>query len=71
MPHLHAVFVERCSKTAAAIAAPSEVPVPRPSSSSAIRLAGVALCKAAAVSASSTKKVDCTPESNLVPYSLS
>ena len=56
--NLQEVFAERWSSTAAAIAAPSHVAVPRPSSSRATRLAGVALLRAAAVSASSTKKVD-------------
>jgi len=56
--NLQQVFAERWSSTAAAIAAPSDVAVPRPSSSRATRLAGVALLRAAAVSASSTKKVD-------------
>ena len=55
---LQRVFADRCSSTAAAMAAPSEVAVPLPSSSKATRLAGVALFRAAAVSASSTKKVD-------------
>lgn len=57
--YLQQVLAERCSSTAAAIAAPSEVAVPLPSSSSATKLAGVARLRAAAVSASSTKKVDC------------
>lgn len=55
---LQRVFADRCSSTAAAMAAPSEVAVPLPSSSKATRLAGVALFRAAAVSASSTKNVD-------------
>ena len=55
---LQQVLDDRCSSTAAAMAAPSEVAVPLPSSSRATRLAGVALFRAAAVSASSTKKVD-------------
>ena len=57
--YLQQVLAERCSSTAAAMAAPSEVAVPLPSSSSATKLAGVARLSAAAVSASSTKKVDC------------
>ncbi len=59
---LQQVLLERKCKTADAIAAPSTVEVPLPSSSSATRLRHVARLRAAAVSVSSTKKVDCSEE---------
>ena len=56
--HLQPIFAVKCSSTAAAIAPPSVVAVPRPSSSSATRLHAVAWLSAAAVSSSSTRNVD-------------
>ena len=58
----HLVFCVKVSTTAAAMASPSTVAVPRPSSSSATRLRQVARDRAAAVSVSSTRKVLCTAE---------
>ena len=53
---------DRCCRTADAMAAPSEVEVPRPNSSRATRLRLVARFRADAVSVSSTKNVDCKPD---------
>ena len=58
-PHRHFSFCVKASTTAPAIAAPSVVAVPRPSSSSATRLRAVARFSAAAVSVSSTRNVLC------------
>ncbi len=64
--HRHLIRCVKAWMTAAAMAAPSVVAVPRPNSSRATRLALVALFRAAAVSMSSTRNVLCAEQASFI-----